>query len=243
MKIGLLGYGKMGKAIEEIATSRGHSIVLRCSSTNPIETIDLSLADIFIEFTQPDLAVKHIEHCIQAGKPIVVGTTAWQSDLPKLVAHVNSSNGSLLHASNFSIGVNLMFLLNEKLAKLMNQYKEYTAEISEVHHLQKLDHPSGTAVSLAQGIISNSNYYERYHAALNQLPEPLDTSIPIEAIRKPDIPGTHHVQWNSEVDQITLSHQAHNRNGFALGAVIAAEFLVDKKGVFSMRDVFEINSL
>lgn len=240
MKIGLIGYGKMGKAIEAIALERGHEIAFRVNSSNPITNVDLSSADVAIEFSQPVLAFGHIENCMKNGLPVVVGTTAWQEQLPEVQQLVDGHNGALLHASNFSIGVNIFFRLNEELAKLISPHAEYTAAIEEVHHTQKLDAPSGTAIVLADGIVGNHAGYSSWACAVGAAPHVTDGQIALTAQRLPDVPGTHTITYSSEIDTITLTHEAHNRKGFALGAVVAAEFLVDKKGIFTMRDVLSL---
>ncbi|MFN6076349.1 MAG: 4-hydroxy-tetrahydrodipicolinate reductase [Fluviicola sp.] len=239
MKIGIIGYGKMGKTIERIANERGHEIVYRINSSNPIEQVDLNQADVAIEFTRPELAVSHIDICLNAQVPVVVGTTAWQNDLPQVLKAVEEKNGSLLYASNFSLGVNIFFHMNEKLAKIMSNQSEYSAEVSEIHHVQKLDAPSGTAVSIAQGILENNSNYTSYVSELGKTPTHTAQELPITAYREPEVPGTHTVTYNSEIDLISMTHIAHNRDGFALGSVVAAEFLHNKKGVFTMRDVLE----
>jgi 4-hydroxy-tetrahydrodipicolinate reductase len=237
MKIGLIGYGKMGKAIERIALERGHSIVYKIDSKTTIDQIDLSLADVAIEFTQPNLVINHIEQCLEQKTPIIVGTTAWQEKLPYVATLVTEKGGSLLHASNFSVGVNILFNINEKLAALMAAHPEYKAQIEEIHHIQKLDAPSGTAVSLAQGIIQNNHQYSSWKSETGSWPETNIHELPIQAVREPDVPGTHTISYTSKIDTLTLSHEAHSRDGFALGSVIAAEFLFGKKGVYTMRDV------
>lgn len=239
MKIGLIGYGKMGKTIERIANERGHEIVYRINSSNPIEQVDLKQADVAIEFTRPELAVSHIHICLDNQVPVVVGTTAWQNDLPQVLKAVEEKNGSLLYASNFSLGVNIFFHMNEKLAKIMSNQPEYSAEVSEIHHVQKLDSPSGTAVSIAEGILENNSNYTSYVSELGKTPVHSAHELPITAYREPEVPGTHTVTYNSEIDLISMTHIAHNRDGFALGSVVAAEFLHNKKGVFTMRDVLE----
>ncbi|MES2554764.1 MAG: 4-hydroxy-tetrahydrodipicolinate reductase [Bacteroidota bacterium] len=240
MKIGLIGYGKMGKAIEEIAVERGHTIAFRVNSENPIEQVNLNLADVAIEFSQPVLAFQHIEACVKQQLPIVVGTTAWQEQLPEVIDLLEAHDGSLLHSSNFSVGVNIFFQLNERLAQLMSPYKEYTAGIEEIHHIQKLDAPSGTAVVLADGIVQNNNQYASWICNQGEPPVTTNQQLGVTAIRLPDVPGTHTIRYTSEIDTITITHEAHNRKGFALGAVLAAEFLVNKKGLFTMRDVLSL---
>jgi 4-hydroxy-tetrahydrodipicolinate reductase len=229
MKIALSGYGKMGKTIEKIALGRGHEIVLKISEN--IEEYNLSEAEIVIDFSIPTVALKNITTCFQNKLPVVSGTTGWLKDYEKTVQVCNEENSGFIYASNFSIGVNLFFELNEKLAKMMDGFKDYSVEIEEIHHTQKLDAPSGTAISLAQQIINNSSKdgWELEKAKENE--------IPIYAKRIENVPGTHRVSYNSEVDSIEIKHTAHSREGFALGAVIAAEWLFDKKGVYTMKDV------
>ena len=234
MNIGLIGYGKMGKAIEEIALTRGHHITAIVNRSNPIQKVDWSTVDLAIEFTQPDLAVQHMEICMKNHTPIVVGTTAWQKDLPKVNQLVSDLGGSLLHASNFSVGVNIFFEINRKLAEIMNKHSEYKVSMEEIHHVQKLDAPSGTAVSLAADIIESHQHYTEWQLVNENIG---DHSISINALREPNVPGTHEVRYDSEIDTIRIEHIAHNRTGFALGAVLAAEFLFGKKGVFTMKDV------
>lgn len=239
MKIALIGYGKMGKAIEEVAISRGHEISHRISSSNPIHAIDLSDSDVAIEFTRPDLAIEHIYYCINKEIPVVVGTTAWQEKLADVSDYVHSNNGALLHASNFSVGVNIFFELNKTLARLMSNHPEYKIEAEEIHHVQKLDAPSGTAVSLLNDIL-NINWNYNDWQLVSDFNEINSNKIPVIAKREPDVPGTHEIIYSSEIDTITIKHMAHNRKGFALGAVLAAEFLYGKSGVFTMSDVLKI---
>jgi 4-hydroxy-tetrahydrodipicolinate reductase len=234
MKIGLIGYGKMGKAIEAIAVERGHEITARVNREHPIQEVNWEEVDVAIEFTQPDLAVQHMETCMKNHTPVVVGTTAWQNDLPKVNQLVTELNGSLLHASNFSVGVNIFFEINRKLAEIMNKHREYQVSMEEIHHVQKLDAPSGTAVSLANDIISAHHQYTDWQLATEHETE---NSISINAVREPNVPGTHEVSYVSSVDTIRIEHIAHNRTGFALGAVLAAEFLLGKEGIFTMKDV------
>lgn len=231
MKIALLGYGKMGKTIERIAIERGHSISHKI--TGDIENIDLSEADVAIDFSIPKAAFTNIKTCIKIKLPVISGTTGWLENYESAVKLCEAENSAFLYASNFSIGVNLFFDLNEKLAKIMDPFQNYSVEIEETHHLQKLDAPSGTAISLAQQIISNSRKtgWQLDHAEENE--------IPITAKREENVPGTHTVSYRSEVDSIEIKHTAHSREGFALGAVIAAEWIRDKKGVFSMKDVLQ----
>lgn len=231
MKIALLGYGKMGKTIERLAIERGHSISHKI--TTDIENTDLSDADVAIDFSVPTAAFKNIKTCIKYNLPVVSGTTGWLDNYEQAVKLCEAENSAFLYASNFSIGVNLFFELNEKLAKMMDPFQDYKVAIEEVHHLQKLDAPSGTAISLAQQIIGNSRKegWQLDHAEENE--------IPITAKREDNVPGTHTVSYNSEIDSIEIKHTAHSREGFALGAIIAAEWIKNKKGVFSMRDVLQ----
>lgn len=242
MKIGLIGYGKMGKAIETIALDRGHEIIFKADSTHPITSEIIATADVAIEFSQPSLAVEHIELAVQANTPIVVGTTGWNNQLKEIEKLVKDHNGALIHASNFSIGVNILFEINEKLAALLSRYPEYQASIEEIHHLQKLDAPSGTAITLANGILNNNDSYLSWVCGEGTIPHVNSNQLGVTAHRLPDVPGTHTIKYVSEVDTITISHEAHNRKGFALGAVIAAEWIFNKQGVFTMKDVLN-NSL
>jgi len=240
MKIGLIGYGKMGKAIEAIALERGHTIVFKVNSEHPIESVNLKEADLAIEFSQPALALHHIEQCLEHDLSVVVGTTAWQQHLTQVSSLVYEYNGSLLYASNFSIGVNILFQINERLARLMSRQPDYTASIEEIHHIQKLDAPSGTAVTLAEGIISGHGSYDKWICGENTAPQVNVNELGILALREPEVPGTHVIKYTSDIDTLTLTHEAHSRKGFAQGAVIAAEFLDGKKGLFTMRDVLAL---
>lgn len=236
MKIALIGYGKMGKIIERLAIVRGHEIVSIYNSQKPYAGNELSTADVAIEFTRPDTVVEHIKTAIRQKLPIVVGTTAWSASQEEIFELVSQAQGSLLYASNFSVGVNIFQQLTEKLARLIESQTQYTLRIEETHHLQKLDAPSGTAVTLAEGIIANNTNYSEWQlgneVSMNQ--------ISIIAHREPDVPGTHEVFATSTIDTITLSHEAHSREGFALGAILAAEFLLGKQGVFTMKDVLNL---
>ena len=232
MKIALLGYGKMGQTIERIALERGHEIVLKKDEFNTYE--GLSNADVAIDFSIPMVAVSNISSCFHANVPVISGTTGWLEDYDEMVALCVAKNGAFISSSNFSLGVNLFFELNEYLAKMMSKFDSYQVEMEEIHHTQKLDAPSGTAISLAKGVIENSAYTKW------TLDNPKPKEIHIEAKRIENIPGTHTVTYNSIVDSIEINHTAHNRDGFALGAVIAAEWIVGKKGVFTMKDVLEL---
>jgi 4-hydroxy-tetrahydrodipicolinate reductase len=238
MNIALIGYGKMGKAIEEIAISRGHSVVVKFNSQNPLESSQLRTTDVAIEFSQPDLALKHIKLCADGQIPIVVGTTAWEDHLQEIINHIDKREASLIYSSNFSIGVNLFFEMNKHLARLMNDKTDYVASITEIHHTQKIDAPSGTAVTLAKDLISNHPTYSSWK--LTGQSENMEKSdLPISAIREENVPGTHLISYTSEIDTLTIEHQAHNRKGFALGAVIAAEFIHKKQGVYTMSDILK----
>lgn len=232
MKIALLGYGKMGKVIEKIALERGHEIVLRKSSSSNYD--GLSDADVAIDFSVPDSAVCNISECLTTNIPVVCGTTGWLAHYDEMVSLCKAKNGSFIYGSNFSLGVNVFFELNNYLAKMMSNLEQYKVSMEEIHHTQKLDAPSGTAISLANGIIENSDYTNW------TLDKPTDEQIHIDAKRIENVPGTHSVFYDSEVDQIEIKHTAHSREGFALGAVIAAEWLKDKKGIFTMKDVLNI---
>ena len=236
MKIALIGYGKMGKIIERLAISRGHEIVSIYNSQKPFNGNEECTADVAIEFTRPDTVVEHIKKAIGQKLPIVVGTTAWSKSQEEIFELVSQTQGSLLYASNFSVGINIFQQLTEKLAQLIESQAQYTLRIEETHHLQKLDAPSGTAVTLAEGIIANNTNYNEWQLGN----EVLSNQISIVAHREPDVPGTHEVFATSTIDTITLSHEAHSREGFALGAILAAEFLLGKQGVFTMKDVLNL---
>ena len=236
MRIALFGYGKMGKEIEKIAMQRGHEIIGIVNRTNPKENLDLRKIDAVIEFTSPDLAESHVIYCLENNLPIVVGTTGWYNKLDVLSTLCKEKNGALLHATNFSIGVNLFFAMNKYLAKMMNQFPEYKASVLEIHHTQKLDAPSGTGISIVEQIIDNHSTYKNWeNVKKSQITH--DATLSIESLRLPDVPGTHEVKYESEIDTIEMKHTAHNRKGFALGSVLAAEWLQNKKGVFTMNDV------
>jgi 4-hydroxy-tetrahydrodipicolinate reductase len=234
MKIALLGYGKMGKVIERIALERGHEIVLKKSSNSSYT--GLENADVAIDFSIPSAAVANISECFNSGIPVVSGTTGWLEEYSNMVALCEQKNGSFIYGSNFSLGVNLFFELNDYLAKMMSKFKNYSASMEEIHHTQKLDAPSGTAISLAKGIIENTEYTNWTLDA-----NPKEKELPIEALRIENVPGTHSIFYTSEVDTIEIKHTAHSRDGFALGSIIAAEWLVGKKGVFTMKDVLDLN--
>ncbi len=237
MNIALIGYGKMGKTIEEIALSRGHQIVARANSQHSIQEIDFSKIDVAIEFTTPHFAVQHIEYCTKMKTPIVVGTTSWDGQLPYIKDLVIEEEGTLLYSSNFSIGVNIFFELNKKLAELMAPHREYSLRIDETHHLQKLDAPSGTAQSLANDILLENENLNSWVHQENSLPTTAKSQFGVVSHREDGVPGTHKIEYSSEIDTLEITHTAHTRKGFALGAVIAAEWVQHKKGIFTMNDV------
>jgi len=232
MKIALLGYGKMGQVIERIALERGHEIVLRKSGKDTFD--GLELADVAIDFSIPDAAVGNISASLNASIPVISGTTGWLDQYHNVVGLCEEKKGAFIYGSNFSLGVNLFFELNDHLAKMMAKFDQYKVSMEEIHHTQKLDSPSGTAISLAKAIIENSDYSS--WALSDAKPD----EILIDAKRIENIPGTHIVTYNSTVDSIEIKHTAHNREGFALGAVIAAEWLLGKTGVFTMKDVLNL---
>ncbi|MDD3723278.1 MAG: 4-hydroxy-tetrahydrodipicolinate reductase [Lutibacter sp.] len=230
MKIALLGYGKMGKIIEQIALQRGHEIVLKIDENSA--DFDITLADVAIDFSIPAAAFNNISNCLNNHVPVISGTTGWLAKLPEAVELCKQNNGAFISASNFSLGVNIFFELNTYLAKLMHNLEQYTISIEEIHHTKKLDAPSGTAITLAEGIIDNT---EKESWTLNVTNK--ETEIPITAKRIDEVPGTHSVAYKSAVDSLEIKHTAHSRDGFALGAVIAAEWIIGKTGVFTMKDV------
>lgn len=232
MKIALLGYGKMGKVIERIALERGHEIVLRKTSSDTFE--DLHKADVAIDFSIPNAAINNISACLHEGIPVISGTTGWLEDYHQMVKLCEEQNGAFIYGSNFSLGVNIFFELNDYLAKMMSKFNQYKVAMEEIHHIQKLDAPSGTAITLANRIIENSDYSSW------ALENAKSDEILIDAKRIENVPGTHSVFYNSEVDTIEIKHTAHNRDGFALGSVIAAEWIIGKKGVFTMKDVLQL---
>ena len=234
MNIALLGYGKMGKVIERIALERGHEIVLKKDEYNTFE--GLSLADVAIDFSAPNVAVENISAAINLGIPVVSGTTGWLENYHLMEKLCLEKNAAFLYGSNFSLGVNIFFELNDYLAKMMAKFKEYKVSIEEIHHTQKLDKPSGTAISLANAIINHSDKNNW------TIENPKNDDVFIDVKRIDDVPGTHSVYYNSDVDFIEIKHVAHNREGFAIGAVIASEWIIGKKGVFSMKDVLDLDN-
>jgi 4-hydroxy-tetrahydrodipicolinate reductase len=240
MKIALIGYGKMGKIIEKIAIDRGHTIVLKIDKENAATVTDEQLkeADVAIEFTMPQSAVTNMEWCFRNRVPVVVGTTGWTQQLDEVKKMCKSNKGALFFASNFSLGVNLFFRLNERLAELMKPYPEYRAVLEEIHHVHKLDAPSGTALTLAEGVLGKMDRTKSWKSYLENCPPatPAD-ELPVVSKRTGEVPGTHTVTYTSSVDRISITHEAFSREGFALGAVIAAEWMPGKKGVFGMDDL------
>lgn len=238
MKLALIGYGKMGKEIEQIAISRGHEISLIIDITNPQDlTIEnLQKCDVAIEFTIPDSAVSNYNLCFEAGIPVVSGTTGWLDNKDEVLGKCKDLNGTFFYSSNFSLGVNLFFEINKKLAELMAEWPEYNAEMTEVHHIHKLDAPSGTAISLAEDMLSklpNKNSWVSDKT-------PAENEIIIKSERRGEVPGTHTIKYESDIDYIEITHCAKNRKGLATGAVMAAEYSIGKKGLLSMKDLLNI---
>lgn len=239
LNIALVGYGKMGKTIEKLAIAKGHNISLKASSTHPLESLqdELKATDVAIEFTSPESALVNLELLAKNRTPTICGSTGWLNNFDKVSNQFKSVQTPFLYASNFSIGVNIFFAINRKLAQMMNHWPEYKASMVESHHVTKKDAPSGTAVSLAEDIISE-------HQNLNvwQLKSDSDSkdSLPITAIREADVKGMHEVQYKSEIDQIVIRHEAFSREGFASGALMAAEWIVGREGIFSMKDLLDL---
>ena len=247
MKIALLGYGKMGRIIEQFALDRGHEIVLKIdeNSLDQRTKENLQNADIAIDFSTPNSVISNINCCFEAGLPLVVGTTGWYDQLAEIKEECLATGNALLYASNFSVGVNVFFFVNEVLSKIMNRYPQYDVLVEEIHHTQKLDSPSGTAITIAEGILEGLDRKKTWVNELVGNGEELVTKpeqLLIESHRIEDVPGTHTVVYSSEVDDIEFKHKAHGRAGFALGAVLAAEWLLDKKGFYTVKDMFDFNS-
>ncbi|HQE13194.1 MAG TPA: 4-hydroxy-tetrahydrodipicolinate reductase [Flavipsychrobacter sp.] len=240
MNIALVGYGKMGKTIEKIALERGHHIVLKIRKENlaDMTATNLKMADVVIEFTNPESAKSNVLQCLNLGLPVVCGSTGWNHELPEANQYAEVNNTAFLHASNFSIGVNIFFEVNKLLAQLMQGQVDYKVTMEEVHHTEKKDAPSGTAITIAEQILSKISRLKNWALDIN-MPLPTDT-LPIKAIRENHVPGTHQVSYNSTLDTIDIIHTAHNRDGFAKGAVLAAEFIFGKQGVFAMKDVLGV---
>jgi len=235
MRIGLIGYGKMGQAIEAVAMKRGHTISFKSDSQHPFDAADLARTDVAIEFTSPHSAVANVLKCIEQGIPVVTGSTGWFQRLDEVKAQVAAHGGTLFYGSNFSLGMNITFMLNNRLAELMNRFPDYEPAVEEIHHIHKKDSPSGTALTLAEEIIhqldAKTGWAENEPSA-NEI-------LGIATHRIDEVPGTHHVSYTSSADRITLSHEAFNREGFALGAILAAEFCRGKKGVFTMKNLIQ----
>ena len=235
MNIALIGYGRMGHEIEAIAIKRGHVIKLIVDQDNAADLNEIKLKgiDVAIEFSSPGVAFDNISKCLNEKVPVVSGTTGWLDDYDKAVSICKKNNTSFIHSSNFSIGVNLLFRLNKELARYMSGYHDYKVSIEEIHHTKKLDAPSGTAITLAKGITENHSGYSGW-CSENGI---RNGKIPIRSLREGTVPGTHIIAWDSEIDSISLRHEAKNRIGFAFGAVVAAEFIYSKQGIFTMNDV------
>lgn len=237
MKIAILGYGKMGKAIEEIAVDRGHEVILKVNSQNKeqLTVENLKTADVAIEFSTPEHVLENIDIALEARTPIAVGTTGWYDKRDQVHQNVKDQDGTFLAASNFSVGVNIFFEVNKRLAELMGNQDSYSAEMEEIHHTEKLDSPSGTAITLAEDLIDRMPQYSSWE---NKAGDKKDV-LAITSVREPGVPGTHEVTYHSEIDKISIKHEAKSRKGFALGAVLAAEFIQTKKGIFNMQDVLK----
>ena len=238
MKIGLYGYGKMGKEIEKIAISRGHSIALKIdiNNANTITSADLKSCDAIIEFSTPHSVIPNMLKCFESGTPVVVGTTGWYDKADEMKKICKEKNACLFYASNFSIGVNIFFKVNEYLAKLMNNYEGYNVSIEEIHHIHKLDAPSGTGLSLANQILGNYSKKTKWvNTETNK-----ENELAIISKREGEVPGTHIIRYQSVIDDIEITHTAHNRQGFALGAVLAAEFVKGKKGIYGMNELMKL---
>jgi len=235
MNIALIGYGRMGHEIEDVAVRRGHTIklVVDISNENELNAENLRGIDAAIEFSSPGSAFKNIKCCLENKIPVVSGTTGWLKDYEKVASICREKGTSFIHASNYSIGVNLLFKLNSELAKYMERYENYSVSIEEIHHVKKLDAPSGTAITLAEGIKDQHKGYQGWCFEKDKT----INMVPIRSIREGMVPGTHSVAWDSEIDTLSLKHEAKSRKGFALGAVVAAEFISTRKGVFKMPDV------
>lgn len=246
MKIVLLGYGKMGQLIERFAMKRGHEVVLIIDerNRNSITPEDLEDADMAIDFSTPHAALENISLCFESNLPLVVGTTGWYEHLDEVKETCLEADQSFLYGSNFSIGVNIFFHINKMLAKAINPYKQYDVQVEEIHHIHKLDAPSGTAITIAEGILENNDEKKTWVNSVEGSGEeiiPKANELLIESLRIEEVPGTHTVLYSSEVDQIELKHTAHSREGFALGAVIAAEWLLGKKGFYQVTEMFDFN--
>lgn len=241
MKIAIIGYGKMGKTIERLATAQGHEIVLKIARNNfdQFTTESVQRADVAIEFSRPESAFDNIMLCLKAGVPVISGTTAWLDKLPEVEQSCAEHKGAFFYASNFSIGVNIFFELNKHLAQVMNIHNTYQVAVEEIHHTEKLDAPSGTAVTLAEGILERIDRLEEYELATDEAVN--NTTLPIEAKRIGKVPGTHSIVYHSSIDELEIKHVAKGREGFASGAITAAQWIIGKTGVFGMSDMLNLN--
>lgn len=239
MKVALIGYGKMGKEIESILIDRGHtvSLIIDIDNASDLDAAHLAGVDVAIEFTTPQTAFGNIMTCLEAGVPVVCGTTGWLDRLEEVKETCRSQNGAFFYASNYSVGVNVFFEVNRRLAELMERFPEYDVTVEETHHTQKKDAPSGTAITIAEGILENLSRKQKWVCGVTTVPGELE----ITAVRRSIVPGTHTVTYESAADQITLTHRANGRRGFAMGAVLAAEFLCGKQGIYTMKDLLGLN--
>jgi len=235
MKIGLLGYGKMGKAIERTALSQGHKIVFALSGEKIPDAEQLKNADVCIEFTGPESAFNNIKNCIEAGVPIISGTTGWLNKMDEIEKLCQEKKGAFFYASNFSLGVNIFFTLNKELARIMNKFEQYNVTMEEIHHTQKRDAPSGTAITILEGLTENLNSKNAWHLG-HQI---VDKSISVSVKRIDPTPGTHSVNYSTNTDSIEIKHTAHSRDGFVQGAITSAQWLIGKTGVFNMQDLLK----
>jgi 4-hydroxy-tetrahydrodipicolinate reductase len=235
MKIGIIGYGKMGKTIEGLALAKGHEVILKIdkNNTDQMTIANLKELDVAIEFTRPDSAADNLKKCIEAGTPVICGTTAWLDRLEEVKTYNEEQKGAFMYASNFSIGVNIFFELNRHLTRMMSNYAEYNPTMEEIHHTQKLDAPSGTGISLAEDLMKIHPKKEKWVNTETDV----STELALTSKRIDNVPGTHTVDYSSEVDTIEIKHTAHSREGFAKGALSAAEWIVGRKGCFTMRDM------
>ncbi len=237
MKIALFGYGKMGKEIEQIALQRNHTIVFKIDkeNSNSLAKEQLKQADVAIEFSTPHTVIDNIYKCFEAQLPIVVGATGWYNKFEEIKLICIEDKQSLFYATNFSLGVNLFFKMNEEIARMMKNFPGYEVTMQEIHHIHKLDKPSGTAITTAEKILANQTKKSNW-----SIDKKSDTDLFIDVVREDEVPGTHTVFYKSDIDEISLTHKAYNRKGFALGAVLAAEFLHNKKGIYTMNDLLNL---
>ncbi len=239
MNVALIGYGKMGKTIESLSDEMNFTVTHKFDELNPFEKCSDLKVDVAIDFTTPDLAVRHIIHAINLKIPIVVGTTGWYHRFNEVCEYVKNNDGSLFYATNFSLGVNLFFNLTEKFTKLMNPHQSYTASLEEIHHTEKLDAPSGTAITIGEKLIGSSTQYNSFELIENKETQFNTSILPIRAIREPNVPGTHTLKFESDVDFIEIKHEAKGRLGFAKGSVLAAKYIIGKTGIHTMSDLLK----